>query len=157
MDSLPRRVAARSPTVIVLAPTELYLSAARSRLGSRISDERRALENRRACAVSPSCSTGPHPTALAPPHYLSLSRPRCCLLSRVLVCCVGDGDNRVSPSRSRFTQLAPALPWSPATPAYSTPDTRPCMCKQLFLQLFPSLFCFFFFFPFILVRFGFYF
>lgn len=151
MDSLPRRVAARSPTVIVLAPTELYLSAARSRLGSRISDERRALENERACAASPSCSNGYHPT---PPRHAARSVPLslfpstflsrapvagCCFASLSVVGRVGGGDNRVSLSPP---VSQPALPWSPATPAYSTPDTRPCMCKQLFLELF----VFFFFF-----------
>lgn len=159
MDSLPRRVAARSPTVIVLAPTELYLSAARSRLGSRISDERRALENERACAASPSCSNGYHPT---PPRHAARSVPLslfpstflsrapvagCCFASLSVVGRVGGGDNRVSLSPP---VSQPALPWSPATPAYSTPDTRPCMCKQLFLELFV-----FFFFSFLWFRFYF--
>lgn len=116
MDSLPRRVAARSPTVIVLAPTELYLSAARSRLGSRISDERRALENERACAASPSCSNGYHPTpprqtyrsrsflllfSLARPLLVAVSRP--CLLWAAWVAVI-----TASPSRRRF--LSSRLP-----------------------------------------------
>lgn len=152
MDSLPRRVAARSPTVIVLAPTELYLSAARSRLGSRISDERRALENERACAASPSCSNGYHPT---PPRHTARSVPLslfpstflsrapvagCCFASLSVVGRVGGGDT-ASPSRRRFLSLpCPGLlPRQLILPLILAPAcVSSCSSSSLFFSFFYS-------------------
>lgn len=154
--------------------SECFLSAARSRLGSRILDESRALKNQHAGAsFSILFCELPFPLTLRFPlsdaptpvefgvfgsvslldtlwvhgRVVAYLPPSSFSLSLLLYCCLSHSARLLGDCSAR---ACPAL-FLLLTPAYFTLCVRPCMCKQLFsralstLLLVSDVFSFFFF------------